>query len=104
VRAAGDASHLHSFPTRRSSDLAISRLTRSPWVNVPWCASSAPNTATASAPPTCRLVLNRPLAVPARWPGTLLSSTPVTGGITSRSEEHTSELQSRVDLVCRLLL
>src|SRR5438105_12059609 len=26
------------------------------------------------------------------------------GGIPSRSEEHTSELQSRVDLVCRLLL
>src|SRR5438105_11039363 len=26
------------------------------------------------------------------------------GGSASRSEEHTSELQSRVDLVCRLLL
>src|SRR5438105_5523507 len=26
------------------------------------------------------------------------------GGWASRSEEHTSELQSRVDLVCRLLL
>src|SRR5207247_5030634 len=26
------------------------------------------------------------------------------GGGTKRSEEHTSELQSRVDLVCRLLL
>src|SRR5438105_10081616 len=26
------------------------------------------------------------------------------GGSTRRSEEHTSELQSRVDLVCRLLL
>src|SRR5699024_11829936 len=26
------------------------------------------------------------------------------GGVTSRSEEHTSELQSRFDLVCRLLL
>src|SRR5207247_5558265 len=25
-------------------------------------------------------------------------------GVTNRSEEHTSELQSRVDLVCRLLL
>src|SRR2546428_9829978 len=28
----------------------------------------------------------------------------VTGDITQRSEEHTSELQSRSDLVCRLLL
>src|SRR5207247_9149538 len=29
---------------------------------------------------------------------------PVCGGLVLRSEEHTSELQSRVDLVCRLLL
>src|SRR2546428_5927643 len=28
----------------------------------------------------------------------------VNGGLYSRSEEHTSELQSRSDLVCRLLL
>src|SRR5699024_12300739 len=28
----------------------------------------------------------------------------VTEGVTERSEEHTSELQSRFDLVCRLLL
>src|SRR5690349_24030103 len=28
----------------------------------------------------------------------------IAGGITQRSEEHTSELQSRRDLVCRLLL
>src|SRR5690625_2851897 len=28
----------------------------------------------------------------------------ITGGFTSRSEEHTSELQSRGHLVCRLLL
>src|SRR5207247_5909735 len=28
----------------------------------------------------------------------------VTGGFRDRSEEHTSELQSRVDIVCRLLL
>src|SRR5438105_7244064 len=34
-----------------------------------------------------------------------LSSRPSSGStITARSEEHTSELQSRVDLVCRLLL
>src|SRR5438034_5186014 len=29
---------------------------------------------------------------------------PVTGGVLERSEEHTSELQSHSDLVCRLLL
>src|SRR2546428_8589331 len=31
-------------------------------------------------------------------------SAPVSGPRTDRSEEHTSELQSRSDLVCRLLL
>src|SRR5699024_12362553 len=32
------------------------------------------------------------------------SSTPEMAGVMQRSEEHTSELQSRFDLVCRLLL
>src|SRR5690242_20924197 len=31
-------------------------------------------------------------------------STPATESVTARSEEHTSELQSHVNLVCRLLL
>src|SRR3989442_10324488 len=35
--------------------------------------------------------------------GQLLGSEPV-GGLQGRSEEHTSELQSRPHLVCRLLL
>jgi hypothetical protein len=39
-----------------------------PCMKVAWSASSAPKTATASAPPICRLVLNTPLAVPARYP------------------------------------
>src|SRR5699024_11452445 len=45
-----------------------------------------------------------------RWPPRRSSATrptcpsPVTGGTPPRSEEHTSELQSRFDLVCRLLL
>src|SRR5437773_11980822 len=56
---------LHSFPTRRSSDLAHSGCPK--W----WAISSASGR----------------LAVPER-----------------RSEEHTSELQSHHDLVCRLLL
>src|SRR6266536_2049961 len=37
----------------------------------------------------------------AYWPANL---GPPLSGLVSRSEEHTSELQSRVDLVCRLLL
>src|SRR5438874_4592707 len=34
----------------------------------------------------------------------ILPGEPVTLSLSSRSEEHTSELQSRRDLVCRLLL
>src|SRR5207249_11603490 len=34
---------------------------------------------------------------------TVPSSTASAGGLQKRSEEHTSELQSRFDLVCRLL-
>src|SRR5207247_10155268 len=46
-------------------------------------------------------------AQPAAWTATSLGSCrPVqpSSRSSSRSEEHTSELQSRVDLVCRLLL
>src|SRR5437870_10830342 len=44
---------------------------------------------------------NAPGAVPHRLPGSGSGPCP---GIASRSEEHTSELQSRGHLVCRLLL
>src|SRR5438874_7249452 len=64
---AGDHPDLHSFPTRRSSDLCR-------------CSWSAGTTST----------VGRPIDA--------LSSAG------ERSEEHTSELQSRRDLVCRLLL
>src|SRR5439155_16028815 len=59
---------LHSFPTRRSSDL----------------------TTALTSPP-----------ISIRPPGDPLSQT---GFTSARSEEHTSELQSRGHLVCRLLL
>jgi hypothetical protein len=62
---------------------AIRRLMRIPCSNVAWLANSAPKTATASAPPSWRLVLNTPLAVPARDAGTLFKSTAVTGGETN---------------------
>src|SRR5688500_20119137 len=65
----GDPRHLHSFPTRRSSDLP--RPARS-WSK---------------------------LAAPSRTSRTCARSKEST-----RSEEHTSELQSPCNLVCRLLL
>src|SRR5690349_21918028 len=64
-----DRLHLHSFPTRRSSDLAA--------------VAAAAIDAVARARPAFRGA----------------------GAVAAvRSEEHTSELQSRRDLVCRLLL
>src|SRR6202041_2286762 len=48
------------------------------------------------APPRCGRGRRRPHEAPRRWgPGRFVHS---------RSEEHTSELQSHVNLVCRLLL
>src|SRR5437868_9633947 len=64
-----DHRDLHSFPTRRSSDLHVAHRPER---------SEAP------------ILGKGPLQ-------------PLDGGV-RRSEEHTSELQSRFDLVCRLLL
>src|SRR5699024_11702747 len=76
---------LHSFPTRRSSDLLCACSAR---------ATALPATAQARAGHTSnstpKLCVQR-LGSVAAWP-------------IRRSEEHTSELQSRFDLVCRLLL
>src|SRR5438067_7168977 len=84
------------FPTRRSSDLAI---------HFP----SGDQTASRSCAFDVRVRLR---AVPS-FPGmeykspraTAITRCPSGAELTdSRSEEHTSELQSRFDLVCRLLL
>src|SRR5438105_8080529 len=52
------------------------------------------------------LSLHDALPIPARTSPTSRPTTTSTNGWSGwrRSEEHTSELQSRVDLVCRLLL
>src|SRR5206468_12708320 len=85
---------LHSFPTRRSSDLSFtssrrrSRSTKSrPRMTLTACISAKPGTACA----TCSAITGS-------------SKAGSTGSAIPRSEEHTSELQSRSDLVCRLLL
>src|SRR5207302_7050270 len=74
--------YLHSFPTRRSSDLVphlagvaggIGFIVRGAKIPEPWLAGRAP------------------------FPG-------LPEDADQRSEEHTSELQSRENLVCRLLL
>src|SRR5690606_41669744 len=67
--------HLHSFPTRRSSDLCASPMRN-------------PNASASTVSSRCSVRMRAARAL--RW--------------WSRSEEHTSELQSRENLVCRLLL
>src|SRR5207249_12320171 len=92
---------LHSFPTRRSSDLrpltAHFAETRSPISDVDVFAIGLRLPAAQISERVTRRVdeqFDRGLLTEIR---TLLAR-----GI--RSEEHTSELQSRFDLVCRLLL
>src|SRR5439155_7355321 len=77
----GTLPHLHSFPTRRSSDLCAPRSFAS------W--SAAARSASTPSPTRCPSACGR-------------GSGPRCGA--PRSEEHTSELQSRGHLVCRLLL
>src|SRR5438445_2845326 len=76
----GDHLDLHSFPTRRSSDLFSRRRAKSSPPSIDYFAAA--------------------LTTPSRRPraGCFRRA-----GVT-RSEEHTSELQSRQYLVCRLLL
>src|SRR5207249_11629275 len=77
---------LHSFPTRRSSDLNAAKL-----YAAPVCPCSAAFRCHFAASASSRVTL-RPDSY--RTPRLYCA----------RSEEHTSELQSRFDLVCRLLL
>src|SRR5207302_8928883 len=84
----GAARDLRSFPTRRSSDLAWRR------------SRSSPVRRRASAPPA-----SRPSAAPPiRSSRSTARTATATRSCGARSEEHTSELQSRENRVCRLLL
>src|SRR5207249_10275502 len=86
----GHLRDLPSFPTRRSSDLrarAAARLSAR-------CAGGPGGVRPMPAQPLRRFGA-------AAQPGAAAALGPPASG---RSEEHTSELQSRFDLVCRLLL
>src|SRR5690606_41568742 len=88
---------LHSFPTRRSSDL-FGQSGRSA------CQPSQRN-APSSAPHTVvRHQLGSRVRAPVCGTPGRCSTTTASGAASRRSEEHTSELQSRENLVCRLLL
>src|SRR5205807_3348574 len=87
--------YLHSFPTRRSSDLVHHRRRRHPH-----------SFATGSVRPLVGIAAadlradHRARTRGERSDG----SEALRGARASRSEEHTSELQSPCNLVCRLLL
>src|SRR5690606_41455228 len=82
--------HIHSFPTRRSSDLRMVRINR-----IYTRTGDKGMTSLVSGPRRDK----HDLRVEAY--GTVDETNSVIG---MRSEEHTSELQSRENLVCRLLL
>src|SRR5207247_10721112 len=87
--------YLHSFPTRRSSDLNLLDYPAVRGIVINWRDVGERKRAEHE-----RAIYMRDLAE-AR--DTALAATRAKSDFL-RSEEHTSELQSRVDLVCRLLL
>src|SRR5207244_6115087 len=103
LRYAGDLRDLHSFPTRRSSDLA-------PGSRQGWCSTwkkllegSSKWSPKKAWTPSLKIVCSaRPFRFEGRWRDSKPALAPWPGGM--RSEEHTSELQSPDHLVCRLLL
>src|SRR5690606_40773595 len=87
-----DRHERYSFPTRRSSDLG-------PW-GLQACPAYFPRRVSCSCPASCGLG-RRPPGAKSQDNGDD-SHSEYSGH--QRSEEHTSELQSRENLVCRLLL
>src|SRR5438309_5490945 len=82
----GDHRDLHSFPTRRSSDLGATLVS----------VRQGRHALRAATDDPMATLRNRIALIAGAGPG--LSDS------ISRSEEHTSELQSQFHLVCRLLL
>src|SRR5690606_40406798 len=94
---------LHSFPTRRSSDLGLYTVL----IAAPLIALLGGSRFNVSGPTAAFVVILLPITQQYGLGGLLLC-TMLAGMILIclglRSEEHTSELQSRENLVCRLLL
>src|SRR5207248_6802999 len=93
---------LHSFPTRRSSDLSLQSGFITCWPNM------LQSNFLCHVLVGRRFVLVRPfpaLQIPnLKTPAVAYESDFIFQSDPLRSEEHTSELQSPYDLVCRLLL
>src|SRR5204863_9129765 len=94
----------HSFPTRRSSDLsAASKAAQSGPTQIV-TADSAGNLATTTLANLGLASSGDLAAINGRLSGLSSRLDDLSARTGKRSEEHTSELQSRRDLVCRLLL
>src|SRR5207247_8938774 len=95
--------HLHSFPTRRSSDLQARRTLT---IYSPIAGVVIEKMAVAGQRVEPGMTLYRIADLSTIWVyGDVYEyELPFVKVGQERSEEHTSELQSRVDLVCRLLL
>src|SRR5205823_14021528 len=95
---------LHSFPTRRSSDLFMGARLYLPWHDP---RALVPDTKGRQICPSWttrwRSSPDQRAASDAPPPSSSPSTAPRSWSTTSRSEEHTSELQSLAYLVCRLL-
>src|SRR5207253_8859892 len=97
----GETTALHSFPTRRSSDLGGG--CRRPWEVI--LEQEARNTARIRVTAESAGVRGtRPVRFPHSDRAQLRPALGLLAHGGGRSEEHTSELQSRGHLVCRLLL
>src|SRR5699024_12365502 len=96
--------YLHSFPTRRSSDLIQIRANRFGALKVADAKTTTSKSFIRGSSSKKRMCLISPLI---RSPlfESVFSATVFQEMLQPhiRSEEHTSELQSRFDLVCRLL-
>src|SRR5699024_11365212 len=91
----------HSFPTRRSSDLPLGTVTTAmPVFNTSDFASSVPCGIARAFPIYVEVTVSLSSILSIYF----LFTSPAFTNMLPRSEEHTSELQSRFDLVCRLLL
>src|SRR5206468_6732603 len=92
--------NLHSFPTRRSSDLK--KLPSAPLVTqTSFSRYLVFNCSAEDSSLTCGMPSNCMTRGTSSWFSLITSQH---RRDSERSEEHTSELQSRSDIVCRLLL
>src|SRR5207249_11590697 len=100
--ASPDPPQLHSFPTRRSSDLDGTPVIDAYLLAVGGHPQRYPDDAVVVSLLSEGEVVGALMGIPVVSPDD--SDVPPFRSYEVRSEEHTSELQSRFDLVCRLLL